>query len=150
MKAIIRLRGNRKMTVPMEDTLKLLNLNRVNHCVVVPDEPAVDGMLKKVKDFITWGDINEETLAKMIEKRGRLPGNQRLDDKWLKNNNYNSFDDVAKDVTSGNVKIRDLGIKPVFRLSPPSKGLKSIKSIYPKGDLGNRDEKINDLLERMI
>lgn len=42
------------------------------------------------------------------------------------------------------------GDKKVFRLSPPSKGYKSIKKPFPKGDLGYRGDKINDLLERML
>ncbi len=150
MKAVVRLRGRYKMTDKMEDTMKLLNLTRVNHCVVIPDEPEYTGMIRKIKDFITWGEINEETLAKMIEKRGRLPGDKRLDKEWLKENDYSNFEELAKDILSGEIKINDLDIKPIFRLSPPSKGLKSIKRIYPKGDLGNRDEKINELLERMI
>ncbi len=38
----------------------------------------------------------------------------------------------------------------IFRLTPPSKGHKPIKSLYPKGACGYRGEKINELLERMI
>ena len=45
---------------------------------------------------------------------------------------------------------KDSGIKPVFRLSPPSGGFNAVKEYYPKGDLGYRGEKINELLKRMI
>ena len=42
-------------------------------------------------------------------------------------------------------------IKPVFRLTPPSKGFKkSIKQQYPNGEIGYRGEKINELILRMI
>ena len=50
-----------------------------------------------------------------------------------------------------NVKEEDIEKeKPVFRLNPPRGGFKSIRLPYPKGDLGNRKEEINKLLERMI
>jgi len=51
----------------------------------------------------------------------------------------------------GKIKLKDLEkIEPVFRLTPPSKGFKSIKEHYPKGDLGYRGKEINELLKRMI
>ena len=46
---------------------------------------------------------------------------------------------------------KETGIKRVFRLTPPSGGFKkSIKQHFPKGELGNRKEKINELILRMI
>ena len=35
-------------------------------------------------------------------------------------------------------------------LSCPRKGFKATKMIYPKGDLGYRGDKINELIERML
>ena len=46
--------------------------------------------------------------------------------------------------------VMEAGIMPVFRLNPPSKGYKSVRKFFPKGDLGYRGEKINELLKRMI
>ena len=40
--------------------------------------------------------------------------------------------------------------KPPFRLNPPRGGYGGIKLPYPKGALGNRGEKINDLIKRML
>jgi len=37
-----------------------------------------------------------------------------------------------------------------FALKPPVGGLKAIKLVWPKGDLGYRGEAINELLKRMI
>jgi large subunit ribosomal protein L30 len=37
-----------------------------------------------------------------------------------------------------------------FRLNPPRKGYGGIKLPFPKGALGNRGEKINDLIKRML
>jgi large subunit ribosomal protein L30 len=38
----------------------------------------------------------------------------------------------------------------VIHLKPPAKGFKAIKSHWPKGDLGYRGDKINELIKRMI
>jgi large subunit ribosomal protein L30 len=37
-----------------------------------------------------------------------------------------------------------------IRLSSPRGGFKAIKMVYPKGDLGYRGDKINELIERML
>jgi len=135
----VKLRSGIDMKSDIADTLKMLRLHRKNHCVILKDSPSIRGMLQKVKDYITWGEISDEVLAKLVEKRGRKTGNLRL--------SKEESESVVNEIkTSG----KPSSIKPVFRLSPPSKGFKSIKQHYPKGDLGYRKDKINDLLKRMI
>jgi large subunit ribosomal protein L30 len=64
---------------------------------------------------------------------------------------FNSIEELAKAIFDGKVKIKDVPkLKPVFRLTPPKKGHKSIKEHYPKGSLGYWGDKINDLLKRMV
>ena len=87
----------------------------------------------------------------MIEKRGRLDGNKRIDDEFLKNNKIKNFKVLSENIIKDKTNLKSLGIKPYFRLSPPSKGFKySIKRHYPRGALGDRKEKINELLKKMI
>jgi large subunit ribosomal protein L30 len=88
----------------------------------------------------------------MIQKRLRTRGNERIDEKTLKEiTNFESFDKFANALLEGKVKLKDFEkINPVFKLTPPSKGFKSIKEYYPKGDLGYRGKEINELIERMI
>jgi large subunit ribosomal protein L30 len=64
--AVIRVRGQPDVNRDIEFTMGLLGLNRVNHCVVVPENPSTKGMLQVVKDYCTWGEVNQETLAAMI------------------------------------------------------------------------------------
>ena len=137
MLAIVRIRGSVNARPDSLHTLKLLKLTRPNHCVVYPKEKSIEGMLHAVDKFVTWGEITDETMEKMIYKRGRLPGDKRIEKKDAKA--------IAK-----KIKDKKAEIKPVFRLSPPSGGFKSVKEFYPRGDAGNRGEKINDLLKRMI
>ncbi len=69
--AVIRLRGKHDLRVSVEDTLHMLHLTRQNHCVIVPQDPTHQGMLKVVKDFVTWGEVDDQTLAKVLLRRGR-------------------------------------------------------------------------------
>lgn len=150
--AVIRLRGSVKTKKEINDTLEMLKLKRVNHCVIVPQTPQYEGMLKKVKDYITYGEIDKRTLVELLKKRGRIEKNLELNESNLKElTGFDNFEKFADALISGKVKIKDFKkIKPVFRLNPPRKGLKSIKLQYPKGDLGYRKEKINELLDRMM
>jgi len=151
MYALIRIRGKPGISKEIEDAMRILGLSKKHICVLVNKKPELEGMIKKVKDYITWGEISEETLEKMIEKRGRLEGDKRIDKEFLKAKKIKSFKELASDVIKGKMNLKKIGIKPYFRLSPPSKGFKgSIKQHYPKGALGYRKEKINDLLKRMI
>ncbi len=140
MYAVLRIRGSVNTSPELKATMKMLRLERVNHCVIVPKNESYDGMLKKARDYVTWGEIDKNTLEKLVAKRGRLPGNRKLSEKEAK--------EAAKKILDKGMK--EAGIKSVFRLSPPSRGYSSIRAHYPKGDLGNRSEKINLLIKRMI
>ncbi len=149
MFAIVRLRGEVNTRPEIRDTLDMLRINRINHCVVVKEDPHFRGMIQKVKDYVAWGNIDEDTLAMLLERRGRLSGNRRLTEQFLKEKGYGSVKDLAKAVNSGAVGLKELGVKPVFRLHPARKGLKSTKKTAQQGgDLGFRED-IADLIVKM-
>ncbi len=150
MFAIVRLRGDVHTRPEIKDTLEMLRINRVNHCVVVKEDSHYRGMIQKVKDYVAWGKIGDETLALLLEKRGRLAGNVRLTNQVVKEKTpYSSIEELAKAVNSGNASLKDLGIKPVFRLHPARKGLRSTKKTAQQGgDLGFRQD-IGDLIKKM-
>src|SRR3989338_8813543 len=67
---VIRVRGSIRVRKKIKDTLIMLRLHNKNHCIVVEDKPNIMGMIKKVKDYIPYGEIDEETLKLLFEKRG--------------------------------------------------------------------------------
>lgn len=152
MFAIVRIRGTIGITSGVRDTLKMLRIDAVNYSVVVPDNPNYKGMLNAAKDWITYGDVDKDTLVAMLKKRLRLKGNKRVDEKNIKEvTGFDSFDAFADAIIAGKSKLRDFeNLQPFFRLTPPSKGFKAIREHYPKGDLGYRAKEINELLMRMI
>lgn len=109
----IRVRGPVKVPTEINDTLDMLKLKKKNACVIISPTPSIMGMINKVKNFITFGIIDEETLKLLTEnKKG-----------------------------------------PVFHLNSPKKGYgrKGIKVAFKVGGaLGDRKEKINDLVRRML
>lgn len=142
MLVIIRIRGLVNVRKEVADTLNMLKLDRKHHCVLLNPNPSINGMLKRAKDYITYGEISDEVLELLIKKRARKIRNLRLNEK--------EAEEIILKIKSGE-KIKNLEIKPVFRLTPPSKGFRhSIKQHFPRGELGYRGEKINELLKRMI
>ena len=137
--ALVLVRGVVNLSQPVKDTLTLLRLNRKNYCVVIENNPVNLGMIKKVKDFITWGEIDNDTFKELVSKRGE-EFQARLTDRKEKYS-YKSLEIDGKKY------------KPYFRLNPPRKGFgrKGIKVAFKVGGgLGNRAEKINDLIRRML
>jgi len=150
--AVIRVRGQPDVNKDIAYTMDLMNLTRVNHCVVVPENDVMKGMLQKAKDYITWGEINESTLTDMIKVRGRLAGDNPITDEYLaKNSEFQTVEEMAKALLS-DYKVKDIEeMKPVFRLHPPIKGYEGNKRSYRNGGaLGYRGDAINDLIARML
>ncbi|MBA3043985.1 50S ribosomal protein L30 [archaeon] len=150
--AVIMIRGGININRGIKDTLKMLNLTKVNHCVFIPETKEYKGMLQKVKDYVTWGEIDSDTLTEMIKERGRLKGDKPVTDKYIEENGYISIKKFVDSVIEGEVKYSFLkDVKPVIRLHPPRKGLEGIKRSYAIGGaLGYRGKEINELLRRMI
>jgi large subunit ribosomal protein L30 len=109
-------------------------------------------MLQKAKDYITWGEVSEETFKKLVSERARLPGNKRVTDEYVKENtDYASVDDLAVAIFNGETTLKESGLKPIFRLAPPKKGYENTRTPFTEGgSLGYRSENINELLEKMI
>ena len=151
--AVIRVRGQPDVNRDIEYTMGLLGLTRVNHLVIVPENDSTKGMLQVVKDYCTWGEVDEATLAALIRARGKLAGDKDITDDYIKENSeFATVDDLAKAIIENNYKMRDVeAAKPVFRMHPPVKGYEGNKRSYQNGGaLGYRGAAINDLINRML
>ncbi|MDR0913472.1 MAG: 50S ribosomal protein L30 [Methanobrevibacter sp.] len=149
---VIRVRGTTGVKKGIADTLTMLRLNRLNHGVLIDETPSYKGMLQKSKDYITWGEIDAETLVDILSKRGKLVGGDKLTEEYLKDNTeYNSFEDLANALLKDEVDYDNINLKPVFRLHPPRKGYEGIRIAFKEGgSLGFRGELIKDLIKKMI
>ena len=150
---VIRVRGQADVSYDIAHTMELFGLNKVNHCAVVPENDSTKGMMQKIKDYCTYGEIDQETLVRLIRERGKLVGDADITDDYLKEKSeFASVDELAKAIIETDYKMRDIeGAKPVFRLHPPVKGYEGNKRSFQNGGaLGYRGAKINDLVNRML
>lgn len=150
--AMVRIRGKVDVNQDIADTLDFLHLKYKNNCNVVDDTPNYMGMIQKVKDYITFGEVERETFEKMLVKRGIMTGGEKISDEALKPK-FNSISDFADAFFEGRGSFKDINLKQPFRLTPPTKGFEraGIKKPFSLGGaLGNRKKKINELLLRMI
>jgi large subunit ribosomal protein L30 len=148
----VRIRGGVNAPTRYEDTLRMLRMERNNTATLLDDRPEYLGMLQKAKDYITWGEPTIETIRLVLKSRGRVTGDKAIDQDLLKALGYESIEALALALHSGETELHRLeGVKPFFRLSPPSKGFKrSVKRPYKNdGELGYRGEAINELIKKM-
>ena len=68
---IIRIKGKIGLKRPIVETFNRLKLRKKYTCVIIEDTPINLGMIKKVKDFIAYGEINNETYQELVKKRGK-------------------------------------------------------------------------------
>lgn len=137
----------------IKDTMTMLRLTRNCHATLLDNRPAYNGMLRKSKDYLTWGEVSQENVALLLKKRGKLVGDKELTDEYAKELDYKSLDDLAEAIFKVEVEFSSLpDVKPVFRLRPPKKGFKGKvkRSFAAGGEAGYRGDEINELLKRMV
>ena len=137
---VVRVRGLVNLRSSFKSTFQHLNLHNKNWAVLVNNTPAMKGMILKVKDYVTWGEISHDVFNELIKKRGeKYKGRDKDSKSKLDYKKFIVFDEKK--------------YNKYFRLSPPKKGYgrKGVKMAFNKGGaLGYRGEKINDLIKRMI
>jgi large subunit ribosomal protein L30 len=152
MYAVVQVRGVVNTRQDIKDTLKMLRLHHINHCVLVADTPENLGMIRKVKDYVAYGEVDAMTIETLLRTRGRVIGDAALTDEYIKSNStYSGITELAKALAGGELKLRDIpGLKPVLRLHPPRKGYKTTKRTFVQGGaLGYYGQEINTLLYKM-
>ena len=132
--AIVRVRGRARVRQSITETLIRLNLRRVNNLVLVFGTKSNIGMINKCHDFITFGEVSEEVLTKLLAKGG-----------------VDAKKEIVEELTKGKKSSQDFdGITPI-RMHPPKHGYEGIKQGYTAGGaLGYRGVEINDLIKRMM
>lgn len=136
----IRISGMVNMLSNVQETLFRMHLRRKYSAVLLKPSNETQKLLNKVRNQVAYGDINEETLLSLLEKRAEPKSSSvKIDAKKIL-------------VELEKKKINDLSIKPFFRLHPPRGGIDSKKHFgtTKKAVLGDNKEKINDLIRRML
>ncbi len=149
---MVKVRGTISALREARETLELLRLARTNNAILIDNRPSFMGMLYRVQNYVTWGEVSKETVALMLQKRGKLAGGKKLTDESVETLGYKSIDALAEAIAKCKTQYQKLpNVQPVFKLHPPKKGFKgkTKKSYAAGGEAGYRGEAINDLIKRM-
>ena len=139
--AVIRIRGNIGVKGEVKDTLEMLHLKKKNNCIVKEESPSFNKMIHKVKDMVTFGEVDEAFHAELIEKRGKPYSG-------LKKSQNGKINYTSKYVESAGKQL-----KPYFTLNNPKGGFerKGIKTGFNAGGvLGYRGKEISTLIKKMM
>ena len=151
--AVVLIRGFVNLSPDVKKTLDLLRLRKKHACVVLNDTAENRGMLQKVKDYTTFGVVDEAFFQEILEKRGEVVGQTLIS----KSETKVDCKKIASEFFAGKLQLREFvekyNVKPYFRLHPPIGGFerKGIKMPFTKGGvLGQRNEKISELIAKMF
>ncbi|KAI9792248.1 MAG: 60S ribosomal protein L7 [Candelina submexicana] len=157
---VIRIKGINKIAPKPRKILQLLRLLQINNGVFVRLTKATGEMLKIVEPYIAYGYPNLKSVRELIYKRGygkiekqRIPlTDNALIETHLGKYGIVCMEDLIHEIfTVGpNFKQASNFLWP-FKLSSPTGGFRTrkFKHFVEGGDLGNREDKINNLIRQM-
>ncbi|KAI4634789.1 60S ribosomal protein L7 [Alternaria incomplexa] len=157
---VVRIKGINKIDPKKRKTLQLLRLLQINNGVFVKLTKATMEMLKIVEPFVAYGYPNQKSVRELIYKRGygkvdkqRLPltDNEIIEENLGKYGMICMEDLIHEICTVGpNFKAASNFLWP-FKLNSPTGGFRKrkFKHFIEGGDLGNREDKINELIRQM-
>jgi len=157
---VIRIRGTMGLHPKPRKILTLLRLRQVNSGVFVRLTKATKQMLTLVEPYITYGYPNLKSVRELIYKRGfakvdkqrtAITHNQVIENKLGKHDILCIEDLVHEIFTVGShFKQANKFLWP-FKLSCPNGGwVKTLNHYNEGGDSGNREDKINQVIHKMI
>ncbi|KAJ4305398.1 60S ribosomal protein L7 [Kalmusia sp. IMI 367209] len=157
---VVRIKGINKIDPKKRKTLQLLRLLQINNGVFIKLTKATLEMLKIVEPFVAYGYPNQKSVRELIYKRGygkvdkqRIPltDNEIIEERLGKYGMICMEDLIHEIYTVGpNFKQASNFLWP-FKLNSPNGGFRQrkFKHFIEGGDLGNREDLINQLIRQM-
>mmetsp|Transcript_19661 Transcript_19661/g.25915 ORF Transcript_19661/g.25915 Transcript_19661/m.25915 type:complete len:241 (-) Transcript_19661:106-828(-) len=157
---VIRIRGIIGVSPKVRKILQLLRLRQINNGVFVKLNAATIKMLRLVEPFIAYGYPNLKSVKDLIYKRGfgkvdgqRIPiTDNSVIEKVLGNKDIICVEDLIHEIYTCGPNFRDANnfLWP-FKLSNAKGGFKEKLTHFNEGgQAGQRAEKINGLIKRML
>merc|ERR1719478_2023675 len=157
---VVRIRGLNDMHPKTKKILQIMRLRQMNMGVFMKVSKAATEMLKRVEPYLSYGYPNLKSVRELIYKRGfgkinkqRLPLNDNsVIEKALGKFGIVCMEDLVHEIyTVGpNFKEANNFLWP-FKLRPAKGGqAKKRKGFCEGGQAGNREDKINNLIQKML
>ncbi|XP_015785999.1 60S ribosomal protein L7 [Tetranychus urticae] len=157
---VIRIRGVNGLSPKPRKVLQLLRLRQINNATFVKLNKASLNMLRIAEPYITWGYPNLKTIRELVYKRGfarldrkRTPLiDNRIIERRLGKGGIICMEDLIHELyTVGPNFKKANNFLWHFKLNNPKGGWRKKVTHYVEGgDFGNREDKINELVRRMI
>jgi 60S ribosomal protein uL30 len=157
---VIRIRGINGLSPKPRKVLQLLRLRQINNGTFVKLNKATINMLRIAEPFIAWGYPNLKSVRDLVYKRGfgRVSG-QRIPitdnaviEKRLGKYGIICVEDLIHELFMVGPHFKEANhFLWHFKLNTPKDGFRKKTTHYVEGgDFGNREDKINELLRRMV
>jgi len=157
---VMRIRGINQVAPKVKKVLQLFRLRQINNGVFIKLNKATINMLRICEPYVAWGMPNLKSVKDLVYKRGfaKVEGNRTpLTSNDIVEQNLGKYgmicveDLIHEIVTVGpNFKYASNFLWP-FKLNTPTGGWrKKVNHFVEGGDFGNREDKINELLRKMV
>ena len=140
---VVRICGQADVPYWATTTMSLLKLEKRYRATIIPEKDNTIGMLRKIQHYVSWQEIDVETVKELLDKKARKSGYKKVTDEDIAAVGFQSMDELASALTEGKATLSKLKpFKPWFALDPPRHGFKrSTKRLYgQKGVLGHNKE----------
>lgn len=161
-------------------TLESLSLNKRFRATIIPENEQTLGMLRKIKEYVSWTSVDAEFIREFIEKRGRSSASKLLSatdapiapaaadtaaaaadnpNGPIYNNNAENKDSQNADlgkivsiISQNELYLSKIsGIKPWFALNPPKGGFKrKSKRSYSQAGILGENKELLSIVKRMM
>ncbi|KAK7336302.1 hypothetical protein VNO77_16838 [Canavalia gladiata] len=156
---IIRIQGKKDMHPKTRKVLYSLGLRRIFSAVFVKPTEGILAKLQRVEPYVTYGYPNLKSIKELIYKNGHSKIEKRkvpLTDNNIIEQELGQFgilciEDMVHQIYNVGPHFKEIVrfLWP-FQLNKPIEGLKGSKALYKDGgDTGNREDLINELINKM-
>merc|ERR1711898_74123 len=157
---VVRIRGLNDMHPKTKKILQIMRLRQMNMGVFMKVSKAATEMLKRVEPYLSYGYANLKSVRELIYKRGfgkinkqRLPLNDNsVIERGLGKYGIICMEDLVHEIYTVGPHFREANnfLWP-FKLRPAKGGqAKKRKGFCEGGQAGNREDKMNDLIAKML
>ncbi|XP_014491117.1 60S ribosomal protein L7-1 [Vigna radiata var. radiata] len=156
---IIRIQGKKDMHPKTRKVLYSLGLRSMFSAVLVKPSEGIMAKLQRVEPYVTYGYPNLKSIKELIYKKGlaRMDGRKvPLTDNSIIEQELGKFgvvciEDMVHQLYNAGPHFKEVvRFMWPFVLNKPAEGLKGSKTLFKEGgDTGNREDLINELIDKM-
>merc|ERR1711887_412304 len=157
---VVRIRGLNDMHPKTKKILQIMRLRQMNMGVFMKISKAATEMLKRVEPYISYGYPNLKSVRELIYKRGfgkinkqRLPLNDNsVIETALGKHGIVCMEDLVHEIYTVGPHFKEANNFPWPFMLRPAKGgqAKKRKGFCEGGQAGNREDKMNQLIQNML